>query len=109
MGKLALNENKLTKGDGLLIGGEDERRAVVKVYTNRSVREGIAHAVLIAIVNPGRDKNPLLWQIYVIAWVAKQLPPPEGIKRYRERFGRGVESVYLRRLGSWSCSAAGRP
>lgn len=96
------------ESDGLLISGEDKGRAVVKMDPNRAVGECIAHAVLIAIVDPGCDENSLLWQIHIIARVAEQLSLCERIECGTQCFGCSIESVQLQPR-CWSCGATRGP
>ena len=58
--------------NALFVGGEDQRRAVVKVYTDGSVREGIPHTILIRVVHPRRDEHAFLRQIYIVARVTEK-------------------------------------
>lgn len=75
---------------------------------NRAVGERIAHAVLIAIVDPGCDENSLLWQIHIIARVAEQLSLRERVECGTKCFGCSIESVQPQ-PGCWSCGAARGP
>ena len=58
--------------NALFVGGEDERCAVVEVYTDESVRGGIPHTILITVVNPRRDEHASLGQIYIVARVTEE-------------------------------------
>jgi hypothetical protein len=49
------------------VSGQDERCAVVEVHTNRPVREGIAHTILITVVDPRRDEDVFLRQVCIVA------------------------------------------
>jgi hypothetical protein len=103
---ISTQRRTLARSDALLISSKDESRAVIEMHPNRPVRERVAHTILIAIVNPGCDKDSLLRQIYIIARITEQLSLRQRIECSTQCLGCSVESIYLGRPGGWSCGAA---
>ena len=79
------------RDNALLVSGEDERRAVVEVHTDRAVRESIAHTILITVVDPGRDEYARLRQVYIVAWITKKQALRERIEGSTEGLRRCIE------------------
>jgi hypothetical protein len=81
------------RDNALLIGGEDERCAIVEVHTNRLVRESITHTILISVVDPRRDEDALLRQIYIVPRITEKQALRIRIEHRTERLRRRIESV----------------